>query len=110
VSLARPQADITITTSSASVLTRSVPILSGWVTPVSAVGTNIVVYVKKPGRGYYSYSSRRTVYARAGAAAWQYKYYFKPGMAKGVYYFKAVVPDLPGYLGSTSGVIAVRLR
>lgn len=65
----------------------------------------------KPGRAYWSYSSNRTVYYTGGGAAWQYKYYFKPGMVKGSYVFKAVVPAYSGFLASTSPTtVSIRLR
>ena len=102
---------ITIKTNATTARTGSVPILSGVVTPFSLVGKNIVVYVKRPGKTYFSYSSNRTVYNRYGVASWQYKYYFKPGMAKGYYVFKASVPAYPGYLVSTSPTtVTIRLR
>jgi len=75
------------------------------------IGKNIVVYVKKPGKTYWTYSSNRTVYKLGGKAAWQYKYYFKPGMVKGYYVFKAVVPAWPGFLTSTSPTtVTIRLQ
>jgi hypothetical protein len=71
----------------------------------------MVVYVKKPGKGYWTYSSNRVVYNRGGSAAWQYKYTFKKGMAKGIYVFKAVLLAGPGYEGSTSPTtVSIRLR
>jgi hypothetical protein len=80
------------------------------VTPGASIGTNVVVYVRKPGRAYYSYSSNRTVYSLSGGAAWQYKYYFKRGMPKGVYSFKAVVSGSATLAGSESSVVTVRLK
>jgi hypothetical protein len=107
---------ITIRTSATSARTGNVPILSGAVTPFSMVGKNIVVWVKKPGKTYFSYSSNRTVYNLGGKAAWQYKYYFKPGMVKGYYVFKASCPA-PGFASSlgflTSNsptTVTIRLR
>jgi hypothetical protein len=68
------------------------------------------VDVKKPGKSYWTYSSARTIYSNSsGQAAWMYKYLFKTGMTKGVYYFKAVY-DGGAYYPSTSGVISVTLR
>ena len=64
--------------------------LSGAVTPADEVGGNVVVYVKKPGKKYWAYSSVRKSYRSDSGAAWQYKYTFKEGMAKGTYQFKAV--------------------
>jgi aldehyde:ferredoxin oxidoreductase len=64
--------------------------LSGSVSGPDAVGHNVIVYVKKPGKKYWTYSSTRTAYKLGAGAAWQYKYTFKKGMAKGAYQFKAV--------------------
>ena len=110
ISLSRPQATITIKTSATTTYIGKTPVLSGSVTPTSAIGRVIVVYVQKPGVSRWSYSSNRAVYALGGAAAWQYKYYFKPGMTKGIYNFRADVPALPGYLGSSSPILSVRLK
>ena len=75
------------------------------------VGNNIVVYVKRPGKSYWTYSSNRTVYDLGGRASWQYKYYFRPGMPKGCYTFKAVVPAGHGFLTAVSQTTAsIRLR
>jgi hypothetical protein len=102
---------ITVRTSATSARTGGVPILSGTVTPTGMVGRNIVVWVKKPGRAYWTYSSNRTVYSLRGGAAWQYKYTFKRGMAKGVYQFRASVPAWPGFLAATSPTtVSIRLR
>jgi len=101
---------ITIKTSATSVRTGNIPILAGKVTPNGMVGKIIVVYVKKPGKAYWSYSSNRGVYMLYGNAVWQYKYYFKPGMTKGYYYFRAAVPASAGYLASGSSTISIRLR
>jgi len=106
---------ITIKTAATSTYHRKTVTLSGTVTPYSMIGRNIVVWVKKPGKGYYSYSSNRTSYLLNGGAAWLYKYYFKPTMATGIYYFKASAPapgfwSSTGYLTSTSPVVTIRLR
>ena len=90
--------------------------LSGLVTPQTMIGRNIVVYVMKPGKTYWTYSSNRTVYTYAGSpASWVYPYYLKPGMARGHYKFKARCPA-PGFASSAglatseSPAIIVRLR
>jgi hypothetical protein len=107
---------ITIKTNATSVRIGNIPILSGAVTPFGMVGKNIVAYVMKPGKTYWTYSSNRTVYNLGGKAAWQYKYYFKPGMVKGYYKFKAVAPapgfaSSLGWLTSTSPTtVSIRLR
>jgi hypothetical protein len=93
---------ITIATNATTSKIGGIPILSGTVTPVGLVGKVIVVYVRKPGKSYWSYSSNRVVYDRYGVPSWQYKYYFKGGMAKGIYTYKAFVPDYGDMLASTS--------
>jgi Bacterial pre-peptidase C-terminal domain len=103
---------VTIRTNATSAKTGNIPILSGAVTPIGMVGRNMVVYVMKPGKTYWTYSSNRTVYNLGGTAAWQYKYYFKAGMVKGYYKFKAVVPAYFGlFLTSTSPTtVGITLR
>jgi len=102
---------VTLRTTATSARTGSAPILSGRVNTTDMIGRNMVVYVKKPGRAYWTYSSNRTVYSLSGAAAWYYKYTFKPGMTKGVYVYKAVVPPWTGFVGSTSpNTVSIRLR
>jgi serine protease len=102
---------ITIQTSATSSRIGGVPILSGSVSHPGLIGKVIVVYVKKPGKAYWTYSSNRVVYSRYGAPSWQYKYYFKRGMAKGRYVYKAFVPTYPGFIASTSpNTVSIRLR
>jgi hypothetical protein len=103
---------ITIKTNATASRIGGIPILSGSVSPNSGlVGKIIVVYVKKAGKSYWTYSSNRVVYSLYGNAVWQYKYYFKRGMAKGVYTYKAFVPAYPGYLPSTSPTtVSVRVK
>jgi len=102
---------VTIRTSATSARVGSIPILSGVVTPTEMIGRNMVVFVKKPGKAYWSYSSNRTVYSRNGGAAWLYKYTFKRGMTKGVYLFRASVLAQTGFLASNSpSIVSIRLR
>jgi uncharacterized repeat protein (TIGR02543 family) len=102
---------ITIQTSATSTSIGKTPILSGTVSPVGLIGKVIVVYVKKPGKSYWTYSSNRVVYSRYGVPAWQYKYFFKKGMAKGVYTYKAVVPAYAGFATSTSPTtVSIRVK
>ena len=102
---------ITIRTNATTARIGNIPILSGSVTPTSTIGENIVVWVKKPGKTYWSYSSNRTVYNRYGTAAWLYKYYFRPGMVRGIYTFKSTVSATAGFATSTSpGTVSIRLR
>jgi hypothetical protein len=102
---------ITLKSNATSARIGGVPILSGAVSHAGLVGTNIMVMVKKPGKAYYSYSSWRTVYSRYGVPSWQYKYFFKKGMTKGVYTFFAIVPASTGYTYSrTPNAVSIRLR
>ena len=101
---------ITIKTSAASTRIGRTPILSGNVTPARMLGRTIAVYVRKPGSTRWSMSSYRPVYSSAGRTTWRYPYYFKRGMRKGVYRFKATVPARTGFLTSTSREITIRLR
>ncbi len=82
---------LTIASTAASVVRGHQFILSGLMTPTpGTVGFNVIVWVKKPGKTYYSYSSNRTVYAGVGgAASWQYKYNSLTSQAKGTYVFYA---------------------
>jgi hypothetical protein len=102
---------ITIQTSATSTSIGKTPILSGTVSPAGLIGKVIVVYVKKPGKSYWTYSSNRVVYSRYGVPSWQYKYFFKKGMAKGVYTYKAVVPAYAGFAPSTSPTtVSIRVK
>jgi uncharacterized protein YkwD len=111
VTSAAQSASITIKTTATTTDIGKTPILSGAVTPLGMIGRNIVVYVMKPGKTYWTYSSNRTTYTLSGGAAWLYKYYFKTGMAKGIYKFKAVVPAWRGFPTSTSPtIVSIRVR
>jgi len=101
---------ITIRSSATTTYIGRTPMLRGSVTPPGMIGRNIVVYVQKPGKSYWTYSSTRTVYSSSDGAIWMCKYYFRPGMTRGVYRYKAVVPARPGLLASSSSTIAIRLR
>jgi hypothetical protein len=102
---------ITIKTNATSTKIGKTPILSGSITPNDIIGKIIVVYVKKPGKSYWSYSSNRVAYSLYGNAAWQYKYFFKRGMAKGVYTYKAAIPAYPGYAPAVSPTtVSIRVK
>ena len=83
--------------------------LFGHAAPSETAGLRITVYVKKPGRKYWTYSSNRVVYASSGRAAWQYAYRFKPRTAKGTYQFRAVWVD-GATLATLSRVVHVRVK
>jgi hypothetical protein len=102
---------ITIKTNATTTSIGKTPILSGAITPNGIIGKIIVVYVKKPGKTYWTYSSNRVAYSLYGNAAWQYKYFFKKGMAKGTYTYKAAIPAYPGYLASVSPTtVSIRVK
>jgi hypothetical protein len=106
---------ITIKTSATTARIGQTPTLSGSVTPTGSAGMPVVVYVRKPGSARWTYSSNRIAYAAPGTTAWLYKYTFKPGMAKGVYTFKAAAPApgfaaSSGFLPSFSQPVSIRVR
>jgi Tol biopolymer transport system component len=107
---------ITIKTAATTTSIGKTVSLSGAVTPNAMIGVNVVVYVMKPGKTYWTYSSNRTVYSLNGSAAWLYKYYFKPGMARGTYKYKSAAPapgfaSSDGFASSTSPMtVAIRVR
>jgi hypothetical protein len=102
---------VTIKTSATSARIGQTPILSGVLTPTACIGRNMTALVMKPGKTYWTYSSNRTVYSRYGVPSWQYKYYFKRGMTKGTYKFKAILPAGPGYASSVSPTtVAIKLQ
>jgi Tol biopolymer transport system component len=102
---------ISIKTNATSTKIGKTPILSGSITPNDIIGKIIVVYVKKPGKSYWPYSSNRVAYSLYGNAAWQYKYFFKRGMAKGVYTYKAAIPAYPGYAPAVSPTtVSIRVK
>jgi hypothetical protein len=102
---------ITIKTSATSTTIGKTPILSGAITTNGIIGKVIVVYVKKPGKSYWTYSSNRVAYSLYGKAAWQYKYFFKKGMAKGVYTYKAAIPPYAGFAPSASPTsVSIRVK
>jgi len=90
---ASPVASITIGTGRQAAHRGQAVALFGHAAPDEATGLTITVYVRKPGRKYWTYSSSRVVYASNGRAAWQYVYRFKPKAAKGRYEFRAVYAD-----------------
>jgi hypothetical protein len=83
--------------------------LTGSVTPTSAIGVPVAIYVQKPG-GSWAKLSTREVYAAGDGAAWKSRYNFTSGMRRGTYRFKASVSGFPGVLGATSRVVSVTLK
>jgi hypothetical protein len=95
---------LTISSTATSVTRGKQFILSGLMTPTpGTVGVNVIVWVKKPGKSYYSYSSNRTVYAGVGGvASWQYKYNTLKMQPKGTYRFYVSFIANGTYLASHS--------
>jgi hypothetical protein len=107
----RGPSSLTIARSRSALLLGQTVMLSGLASPnPGMVGATVSVYEKKPGKTYWSYSSRRVVASRNGAAFWAYPYRFKPGMARGIYYFQAGFVGDSRYLASRSGTVGIRVR
>jgi hypothetical protein len=109
ISLARPQAVVSIK-ASASRLRRGRSVsLSGSISPTSSIGVRATLYVQRPGSAWKRFSAT-TVRDSSGTAAWRTAYYFSKRMRRGTYRFRIVVPSFPGYLGATSSIVSVKLK
>lgn len=110
VSLYRPYVTSTIAASTTSARIGGSVKLSGSLSRAAAVGNVVTVYVQPPGGGWVKYHNH-VVKGSASGAVWNCGgYAFRRGMRTGTYDFKVVVPGHNGYLGSTSGVVSVRVR
>jgi len=109
ISLVRPQVSVTMKQNRTVCTNGTYVSLSGSVTPTSAIGVPVAIYVQKPG-GSWTKLATNTVYADGSGAAWKSRYNFKSGMRKGTYYFKTSVSGFPGVLGATSSVAKVTLK
>jgi N-acetylmuramoyl-L-alanine amidase len=78
-------------------------VLSGTVKG-APTGDAVVVWVKKPGSGRWSYSSKRLIY---GNSQWWYRY--TPRL-RGYYQFKTAHAAFAGVPAGTSRIISVRIR
>jgi hypothetical protein len=75
---------------------------------IAANGLPCVIYVKKPGKTYYSYSSARTTYGAGGSASnWWYRY--TPTL-RGTYSFYVAFPGDATYLTATSRTVRIGVR
>jgi aldehyde:ferredoxin oxidoreductase len=99
-----PTATVSIKTSATTARLGKRVLLSGVVKSESPVGQKVLVYVKKPGKKYWSYVSTRTSFKVASGGAWRHYYTFKKGTKKGTYQFKTV------YLHAESPVTKVKVR
>jgi hypothetical protein len=102
VSLARPQAAISAKHDISRARLGEV-VLSGSVTPTTAIGQTVIACIRRPGRDW---EERPALVAGAGpgAAAWRAIFRFKGGVGPGVYSYKAKAPTSPSYLGAESRV------
>jgi len=109
ISLVRPQVAVTIKQNRTVCTNGTYVWLSGSVTPTSAIGVPVTIYVQKPG-GSWAKLTTDTVNADGSGAAWGGRYGFTSGMPRGTYRFKASVSGFPGVLGATSSVASVTLK
>lgn len=110
IALTFPQATIKAKSSAASTRRGRKVVLSGPVTPTSAVGVRVVTYVQGPGSSAWKRMSQATVYASGGKAAWRTIHSFTKKSRKGTYHFKTVIPALSGYLGASSNIVSVKVK
>ena len=113
ISFVRPKASVGIKASVAHAHIGRTVILSGPVTPSASIGAHAIVYVKKPGSSTWLRWHDHKVYKPSGSTIWKCSYTFKKGMRKGTYSFKTVVlafAAYPGWLGSTSPTVCVKLQ
>jgi len=109
---------LTIRTTRTSAYIGQTFILSGLARPTPGmIGQNMEVYVKKPGKSYWTYTSRRTIYVGpSGTAEWWFRYYLDPNkvasglVRRGTYLFKAVYNGDATYAASQSTIISVLVR
>lgn len=109
ITLVRPQVTVGIRSSSTATYRGRTITLSGAVYPRSAVGTDAVVWIKRPGSSVWKQLAKTRIYASGTAGGWKRSYTFSRTAARGRYYFRVSVPALPGYLGATSSSARVRL-
>jgi hypothetical protein len=91
-----------IDASTTSATIGSVLTLSGVAGSSSMIGKHIMLWVQKPGKGYWTYLSNPAVSSLAGEAAWKYECLLEPGMARGDYAFMAALPSSSRRLTSSS--------
>lgn len=94
---------------SASVVRRDFS-LSGGTATAAMAGRNLVVVVRKPGKTYWSYSSRRRMYLENGSARWWYRYRVTPRVRRGIYAFRAIFEGDESYLRRGTRIASVRVR
>ena len=107
--MGRPQISTTITTSRTRAYSGTSAVVSGSVTPTRTIGAPAVVWVQRPGASWTKLATS-TVVASGSSATWRAKLSFTRTMRRGVYRFKTVVSEIPGYLGTTSNTVSVTLR
>jgi hypothetical protein len=109
ISLYRPYIASSITANRTTAYSGKTLTLSGLVTPKSAIGAPAEVWVKKPG-GSWTKLATTTIYATSDSAKWKRSYTFKRSMRRGTYQFRTKIAGIPGYVGSTSKTVSVKLK
>jgi hypothetical protein len=109
VSLVRPRVSVSAKTSASKARAGSIAAITGSVSAADVAGVTATVWAKAPGHGWKRLASAPVSIAN-GKAAWAAHYTFRRGMRKGVYSFRATVPNYAGWLGATSNTATVRLR
>jgi len=109
ISLERPQVTAGIRVSATTARRGRTVVLSGSVTPTATIGVRSVLYLQRPGSSWRKLSSSR-VYASGGSAAWKIKIKFTRSWRTGTYRFKTTIPPVPGYLGTTTNIVSVKLK
>jgi hypothetical protein len=109
VSLTRPKVAVGIKRSISTARSGRTVLLSGPVAPIRAIGADVVVWVHKPGSVWKKLATTH-VYKSGGAAAWKSSFTFTRAMRRGTYSFKTTIPAVPGYLGTMTSYVSVKLK
>lgn len=109
-SLVRPQLAATTAVSRSTAYNGTRVTVRGTSSPAASVGATATIYVRRPGSATYVPFARRAVTASGSGGAWSAGYRFTRSMPRGTYRFRAVLPAVPGHLGTTTSSVTVRLR
>lgn len=109
VSLYRPQVTVGIKSSKSSSKRGKSFTLSGTVTPARAKGVSAILYVKKPGGSWKKLSTVK-IGASGSTTMWKKKVAISRTARKGTYKYRISVPQFPGYLGSMSKTVSVKVK
>lgn len=109
ISLYRPYIASSIAANRTTAYNGKTVTISGLVTPKSAIGAPAVVWMKKPG-GSWTKLATKTIYASGDSGKWKRSYTFKRSMPRGTYQFRTKIAGIPGYVGSTTKTVSVKLK